>query len=71
MPERTDKEWAENWKRVGPLLEEIQRQELRNYDYAKNIAAIESLLDLGYRFRQPRLTSGLVELQRGLARGRK
>ena len=60
MPERTDKEWADNWRRVGPILEEIRRQELRNYKYEEHYAAIDGLLDLGYHFRRPRLTSGLV-----------
>jgi hypothetical protein len=55
---------VEHWRRVGPLLEEVRRRELRNYDHAANWLAVRSLLDLAVRYAQPRTTSGLVELQR-------
>ena len=29
------KKWAETWKRAGPILEEIRKEELRNFDYKK------------------------------------
>ncbi len=43
---------------------EIRRRELRQFDYEKDFEAIDALLQIGYLFRQPRPTSGLVEQQR-------
>ena len=62
--------WVEHWARVGPELERIRREELRRYRHEDNIEIIDSLLDLGLRHAQPRITSGLVELQRLLHQGR-
>ena len=58
------KQWVENWKRVGPILEEIRRRELRNMTYDQRVKAIESVLHLGSLFAKPRTTSGMVEMQR-------
>ena len=53
-----------HWQRVGPLLEERRRAELRAFDFAANHEIIDSLLDLGTLARSARMTSGLVEQQR-------
>ncbi|MEX1098519.1 MAG: hypothetical protein WED34_20910 [Planctomycetales bacterium] len=65
-PEFDMKEWLARWRRVGPILERIEREELRNYDFAANRDEIESLLEIGVQHAQPRDGSGLVELQRRL-----
>lgn len=62
------KGWIEHWRRVGPLLEQIRRQELREFDYQKNWQMVDALLQIGCDFATPRTTSGLVELQRRLQR---
>lgn len=68
MTREEAKAYVEHWKRVGPLLEEIRREELRRYRTEDNVAAIHALMELGGQFAQPRPTSGLVELQRKLHR---
>ena len=56
-----------HWKRVGPILEQIRRDELRRFDWDKDWELVDALLDLGTNQPSPpRTTSGLVELQRKL-----
>lgn len=68
---KSDKEWAEHWRRLGPILEEIRREELRNFNYDEQLPIIDALLQLGLDHAVPRSTSGLVELERLLAKGRR
>lgn len=58
------KHWVHTWQKAGEALEEIKRQELRNYDYNKNLPLIDDMLQWACEHRAPRLTSGLVEQQR-------
>ena len=67
----SDKEWVEHWRRLGPILEEIRREELRHFNYEEQLPIIDALLQLGVDYAVPRPTSGLVELQRLLAKGRR
>jgi hypothetical protein len=55
--------FVRHWQRVGPLLEKIANDELRNLDEATAREIIDSLLSLPCPA-SPRLTSGLVEMQR-------
>lgn len=64
MPERTDKEWAEKRMRLRQIEEELKRKDLRTFNYQENRHLIDELLQLGYELREPRTTSGLVEMQR-------
>jgi hypothetical protein len=57
-------EYIAYWKRVGPLLEQIRRDELRNYRFEDHITEVHALMEFGGQLGQPRLTSGLVEQQR-------
>lgn len=59
-----DRQWVEHWRRVGPILERLRREELSDYSHQDNVAAIDAILDLGARWGLPRDTSGLVEMQR-------
>ena len=68
---KTDKEWVEHWHRLGPILENIRREELRNFNYEEQLPIIDALLQLGLDYAVPRPTSGLVELERLLAKGRR
>jgi hypothetical protein len=61
------KEMVEHWKRIGPKLAEIRRRELREFNYEEQLPLIDALLQMGCDMAVPR-TSGLVELQRRLAR---
>ena len=60
----TDKAWVEHWRKVGPQLERISREELRNYKNEENLELIDALLEIGARMGEPRTSSGLVEMQR-------
>ena len=60
----TDEAWVEHWRKVGPQLERIRRDELRNFKNEDNLEAINALLEIGARRGEPRTTSGLVEMQR-------
>ena len=62
--QRDMKEWVENWKRVGPILEQITAKELRAPDYGKGLAGFISTLDWCCRNSEPRKDSGLIEQQR-------
>jgi hypothetical protein len=54
-----------HWKRVGPILERIRRDELRRFDWDKDWELVDSLMDsMPGRPQEPSKTSGLVELQR-------
>ena len=64
------REYVERWQRVGPLLEKMRRDELRNFDHAANATRIDQLLAAGLLHARPRTTSGLVEMQRIFARAR-
>ena len=63
--------YVEHWKRVGPLLEEMRRQELRQFSHSQNGQAIDDLLAAGLVHAQPRVSSGLIEMQRIFAKARK
>ena len=56
--------WVDTWQQAGEVLKTLKRQELQQYDYAKNLPLIDSMLQWAYEHRTERLTSGLVEQQR-------
>lgn len=67
----SDKAWVEHWRRLGPRLEKMRRAELRRFNYEEQLPIIDALLQIGLDHAQPRRISGLVELQRILAKGRR
>lgn len=56
--------YVEGWKRAGPELERIRREELRVLDTRREVAGMDALVDIALRHGRPRETSGLVEMQR-------
>ena len=68
---RTNREMVEHWRRAGPELERIRRWELENYRHEDHVDVIDALLDLADSRTPTRTTSGLVELQRILAKARR
>ena len=56
--------WIESWKRALVALKAVKRRELHTYDYAKNQAIVDGMLQWAFEHRKVRLTSGLVEQQR-------
>jgi hypothetical protein len=69
--QRTDRDMIAHWRRIGPELDRIWRQELREFNYKENFAFIDGLLELACEHGLPRTTSGLVELQRLFAKARR
>jgi hypothetical protein len=67
-PDDQLRQWVENWKRVGPLLEEIRADELGSLDTERALASLEDAFDDALLQAEPRATSGLVELMRLLHR---
>lgn len=63
--------FVDKWRLAGPALERIALQELRNYKHEEHRAIIDSLLEMAVDLAKPRTTSGLVELQRWLAKARR
>jgi hypothetical protein len=60
--------WVDNWQQAGKALKAIKRQELQQYDYAKNLPLIDRMLQWAYEHRTERLTSGLVDQQQWFMR---
>lgn len=60
--------WVETWKRAGPELEAIRREEIRTADNVKALAALEDAFNHATRTMPPRETSGMVEMQKYFAK---
>lgn len=58
------REWVAAWKRAGPALEQVRRQELRALDAFAAIAMLCGPADYSVAPRAPKPTSGLIEQQR-------
>ena len=56
--------YVEGWKRAGPELERIRREELRALGTHPDTDGLAALADIGVRFGTPRTSSGLVEMQK-------
>jgi hypothetical protein len=70
----TQKAWARQWREAGEALAEMRRVELRTLTAEEALAASDDLLSLSDRLSLPSAkwtTSGLVEQQRLLWRGRR
>ena len=53
-----------HWKRVGPILQRIRDDELRQFDFDSQRHIADALLQMGATHSVQRTTSGLIELQR-------
>jgi hypothetical protein len=58
------KEYAERWKRVGPLLEAQREEDVRRSDTMRAFAFFAGMPLLNRKTFPPQPTSGLVEQQR-------
>lgn len=70
----TQKAWARQWACAEEALAEVRRAELRSLTAEQALAASDDLLSLSDRLpasSETRPTSGLVEQQRLLLRGRR
>jgi hypothetical protein len=66
-----ERAFVEGWRRAGPELERIRRDELRALNDRPYYDWIEDLLQLGSLFAAPETTSGLVEQQRIFMKARR
>ena len=66
-----EKHWVENWKRVGPILEKIEAEELRAKNQKEAIRRMLPMIDWCCQRVTPKATSGLVEQQRYFQKWRK
>jgi hypothetical protein len=57
------KKWVETWRKAGPILEKIRREEVRNLDAFKTISLLCGPADYTIAPRAPKPTSGLIEQQ--------
>ena len=57
------KMWIETWERAGDVLEDIKKKKLRTFDYSKNMAVIDEMLQWACDHKAQRLSSGLKEQQ--------
>ena len=71
----TDKQmiwrWAQTWKEAGPELERIRLREVRDEDNLLSLRLLAPAFELALRMQSPDGTSGLVEMQRYLAKLRR
>ena len=58
------RQWAQTWKRAGPELERIRKDELRQLDVFQAITHLCGPADYTVPPHAPKPTSGLVEQQR-------
>jgi hypothetical protein len=56
--------WVETWRKAGPELERLRREELRALDVQRAIALLCGPVDYRLPPRAPKPTSGLIEQQR-------
>jgi len=63
--------WVKTWQEAGPPLEAIRRREIREADNLKVLATLEGAFNHAPRTMPPRPSSGLVEMQRWLAKLRR
>jgi hypothetical protein len=58
------RDWIRRWKEVGPILEQLREQSIREADTPSAIKAFDGLFEAAVRDRPPGPFSGLVEQQR-------
>ncbi len=63
--------WVRTWKEAGPRLEAIRRREIQEADNLKVLASLEGAFNHALRSMPPRPSSGLVEMQKWLAKLRR
>lgn len=65
-PSDTDRlrAWVQSWQRLGPELERLRRESIRNANTQESIMRFDLAFKAALRNTPPRTTSGLVEFQR-------
>ncbi len=65
------RQWALTWKEVGPELEKIRMREVRDEDTLLSLKLLAPAFDHAARTHPPDESTGLVEMQRHLAKLRR
>jgi len=65
------RQWVRNWETVGPILERLRDEAIRNTDTATAIEQLSDAFESARLHWKPPATSGLVEQQRLFARLRR
>jgi hypothetical protein len=60
--------WAQTWKECGPELERIRLREVRDEDNVLSLQQLARMFNHATRTQKPDQSSGLVEMQRHLAK---
>jgi hypothetical protein len=63
--------WVETWKRAGPELEAIRREEIEKADNLDDLAVLEGAFNHALESVAPEPTSGMVEMQKWFAKMRR
>jgi hypothetical protein len=75
IPEMTEQEkiqaraWIQNWREIGPMLENLKRGALKRVNTAEAIEAFDTAYKSARLHYPSRKSSGLVEQQRWFKRG--
>lgn len=64
------KDWVENWKRVGPILEELRLKDIHEGNLENSIRAFDLAFRSALWLHPAEPTSGLIEFHRILAKSR-
>ena len=64
------RKFVESWRRAGPALEKVKREELRNLSDDECRRQIQALFGTNFQSQNERPPSGLVEQQRIFQRAR-
>jgi hypothetical protein len=62
------RQWVRTWKQHGPELERIRLRQVRDEDQALSVSQLARALNYATSSQPPNDTSGLVEMQRYLAK---
>jgi hypothetical protein len=60
--------WVEAWKFAGPKLEAIRRREVRDADNTKVVDLLADAFEHALTTNPPRPSSGMIEMQKWLAK---
>jgi hypothetical protein len=63
--------WVQTWREAGPVLDAIRCREIREADNLKVLASLEGAFNQALRTMPPRPSSGMVEMQKWLAKLRR
>jgi hypothetical protein len=63
--------WCQNWKEIGPVLEEMRAEDIRAADTVQAMEILDDAFESAVWLNPPRPSSGLIEQQAIFARERK